>query len=97
MLWKVKSNLSDLIAGKGTRDRILHDFYYLGYTYPFLMHIGYYIYHIEDYIYYGNSLNDVLENLKHDSQRLLSEINAKEKSTVGFKISEFSSRSTRFV
>src|SRR5258706_2578242 len=32
MLWKIKANLRDLIAGKETKDRILHEFYYdLGY------------------------------------------------------------------
>ncbi|MEJ7646158.1 MAG: hypothetical protein WKF87_16300 [Chryseolinea sp.] len=29
MLWKIKSNLKDLVAGKSNRDRILDDFYRL--------------------------------------------------------------------
>src|SRR5687768_9957675 len=37
LLWKVKSNLRDLIADRNDRDRILYDFYYLGYDgYTFL-------------------------------------------------------------
>jgi hypothetical protein len=62
MLWKIKANLSDLIAGKQTKDRILTEFYYeLGYDeYPFLQRLGYYRFEIEDAEYDGRSVLDVL-------------------------------------
>jgi hypothetical protein len=75
LLWKVKANLTDLIANRNDRDRILYDFYYLGYDgYTFLQPIGYYMYQIEDIEYYGNDLEAVLIELKRDSEVLLGEI-----------------------
>lgn len=79
LLWKVKSNLRDLIANRNDRDRILYDFYYLGYDgYTFLQSIGYYMYQIEDIEYYGNNLEAVLIELRRDSEDLLREIEKQE-------------------
>lgn len=90
LLWKVKSNLRDLIANSQNRDRILYDFYYLGYDgYCFLQPIGYYMYQIEDIEYYGNNLQAVLEELKRDALNLLSEIEKQESEKPGFKLVDY--------
>src|SRR5689334_22974662 len=70
MLWKIKANLNDLIAGKEIRDRILNEFYYeLGYgDYPFLQRIGYYMFELEDAQYAGRSAADVLVGLRADAR-----------------------------
>jgi hypothetical protein len=89
MLWKVKANLSDLIAGKETRNRILREFYNLEYDkYSFLHGIGSYIFNFEDIEYYGNDINAALKELKQDASHLLKQIEEQEKHP-GFKISEF--------
>ena len=90
MLWKVKANLSDLIEGKGKRDRILYEFNRLGYEEcPFLRNIGYYMYYLEDIKYYGNGTDAALEDLKQDASLLLKNIKEQENNIPGFKISEF--------
>jgi len=90
MLWKVKANLSDLIAGKGTRDRILYEFCQLGYEeYPFLQNIGYYMYYLEDIELYGKDTNTALEELKQDASQLLEKIKEQENDIPGFRITEF--------
>src|SRR5690349_10498067 len=71
LLWKVKANLADLIARRNNRDRILSDLYRLSNDgYFFLQNIGYYVYQIEDFQYYGNDLEDVLKNLARDCEDL---------------------------
>jgi hypothetical protein len=90
LLWKVKANLTDLIANRNDRDRILYDFYYLGYDgYTFLQPIGYYMYQIEDIEYYGNNLEAVLIELSHESKILLEEIEKQELENPGFRLKDF--------
>jgi hypothetical protein len=90
LLWKVKANLTDLIANRNDRDRILYDFYYLGYDgYTFLQPIGYYMYQIEDIEYYGNDLEAVLNELKRDSEVLLREIEKQELENPGFRLEDY--------
>lgn len=90
ILWKVKSNLRDLIANRNDRDRILYDFYYLGYDgYTFLQSIGYYRYQIEDIEYYGNNLEAVLIELRHDSKVILGEIEKQELGNPGFRLKDY--------
>ena len=90
LLWKVKSNLRDLIANRENRDRILYDFYYLGYDgYYFLQPIGYYMYQIEDIEYYGNNLQTVVADLKRDAENLLSEIEKQEAEKSGFRLMDY--------
>ncbi|HEY8935124.1 MAG TPA: hypothetical protein VIM65_07885 [Cyclobacteriaceae bacterium] len=90
LLWKVKSNLCDLIANRNNRDSILYDFYCLGYDdYCFLHSIGCYLYQIEDIEYYGNNLATVLVELKGDCEDLLSEIEKQELESPGFKLKDY--------
>ena len=91
MLWKIKTNLRDLISGKETRDRILHDFYYdLGYgDYPFLQRIGCYMHELDELHYSTRSFADVLNELKSDALELLNEIERQEKLTPDFRIKAF--------
>ena len=88
ILWKVKANLLDLIEGKETRDRILHEFYSLSYEYPFLQSIGYYMYSLEDIGYYRN-ISAALKELNEDAAQLLQNIKEQENNIPGFRISEF--------
>jgi hypothetical protein len=89
VLWKVKANLRDLIAGKETRDRILREFYYQDYDkYSFLQSIGSYMFYFEDDGYFD--IQVALKELKQDSAQLLKQIEEQEKHP-GFKISEFRS------
>ncbi len=90
LLWKVKANLTDLIANRNERDRILYDFYYLGYDgYTFLQPIGYYMYQIEDIKYYGNNLETILTELKRDCEVLLREIERQELEKPGFRLEDY--------
>ncbi|WP_333818740.1 hypothetical protein [Ohtaekwangia sp.] len=92
LLWKVKANLRDLITNNNNRDRILYDFYYLGYDgYYFLTSIGYYMYHIEDVEYSGNDLKAVLGELRHNCEKLLSEIEKQELDKPGFRLEDYRS------
>lgn len=90
LLWKVKANLRDLMVNSDNRDRILDDFYYLGYDgYFFLQPIGYYLYQIEDIQYYGNSLQAVLTELQQDAKKLLLEIEKQESEKPGFRLVDY--------
>lgn len=91
MLWKVKANLSDLIHGRNDRDRILYEFYWLGYKeeYAFLEQIGCYLYQIEDVQYYARNLDDVLQSMKRNSAQLLDAIIREENANPHFKLREF--------
>ena len=91
MLWKIKANLRDLIAGKETKDRILHEFYYdLGYgEYPFVQRIGYYLFEFEELEYSTRTLPDLLSDLKSDAEELLNEIELQEKLISDFRIKSF--------
>jgi len=90
MLWKVKTNLQDLIDGRETRDRILHDFYSIGYDeVPCIQVLEYYLYELEDADYYRMGKQSVIESLKKESAQLLQEIIAEESKNSEFKISSF--------
>jgi hypothetical protein len=90
LLWKVKSNLRDLIANGGNRDRILNDLYYIEYDgYTFLYNIGHYIYRIEDTEYSGNNLESLLIELKRDCEILLQEIEKQEFENPGFRLKDY--------
>lgn len=88
LLWKVKSNLRDLVGNRSNRDRILYDF--LAYDgYHFLQSIGYYMYQIEDIEYYGNNLGATLAELKRDCEILLSQIEKQELDRPGFRLVDY--------
>jgi hypothetical protein len=90
MLWKIKTNLQDLIDGRESRDRILHEFYFLGYDeLPFLHSLGYYLYQLEDVGYMQVTKESVVENLKKEASELLQEIIEAENSKPSFKILTF--------
>jgi hypothetical protein len=90
MLWKVKTNLQDLIDGRDTRDRILDEFYWIGYDeLPFLQSLGYYMYELEDADYFKTGTQSVIENLKKEATELLKEILDEESKNLEFKISSF--------
>ena len=87
-LWKVKSNLADLVAGTDDRDRILFDFSRLKARYDFLDPIADYIYRIDEIHYYGN-MEDVLAELKEDSETLLFEITQQELALPAFTLNDY--------
>ena len=88
--WKVKLNLQDLIAGNPNRDRILNEFYWMGYEeVPCLQNLGYYMYELEDSEYLQIGKESVIQNLKKDAQELFEEIQREELENSGFKISTF--------
>lgn len=90
MLWKVKANLRDLMEGKETRDRILNDFYKLGYDeFSFLQNLSYYMFELEDVGYGGRSEAEIMKKLKEDAQSLLTDIESEETKNLDFKISMF--------
>lgn len=90
VLWKVKSNLLDLIEGKNDALRILNDFQHIGYDgYEFLIPIGYYLHRIEDYKYYTTNVDDLYKELKEDCTLLLNQIVGQELNKPDFKLSDF--------
>jgi hypothetical protein len=90
LLWKVKANLQDLIDGKETRDRILSEFYGMGYDeLPCLQSLGYYMYEFEDADYLGIGKQSLIDNLKKESSELLGENLIEESKNTEFKISAF--------
>ena len=90
MLWKIKTNLQDLIDGRDSRDRILHEFLQLGYDeLPFLHSLGYYTYQLEDAEYLNISRENVVDSLKKEAAELLQEIIEAENSNPDFKIMTF--------
>lgn len=90
MLWKLKSNLQDLVEGKPTRDRILNDFYWMGYDeLPCLQGLRYYMYHLEDAEYLNIGKESVIKNLKKDANDLLQEIIKEEIGNPDFRIFAF--------
>ncbi len=90
MLWKVKTNLQDLIDGRETRDRILNDFYWIGYDEVLCIQgLGYYMYELEDRYYYRTGKQTVIERLKKEAAELLQDIIAEESKNSEFKISSF--------
>jgi hypothetical protein len=90
MLWKVKTNLQDLIDGKETRNRILNDFYWIGYDeVPCIQGLGYYMYDFEDASYYRGEEQSITESLKKEAAELLQEIIEEESKNSEFKISSF--------
>jgi len=90
MLWKIKANLQDLIAGTNDHERILYDFYKLANNgFSFLRPLGYYIYDLEESQYSRYSKNELLRAVKEHAQKVLCEIELQEKDDITFKISEF--------
>jgi hypothetical protein len=90
MLWKVKTNLQDLIDGRETRDQILNDFYWIEYDeVPCIQGLGYYMYELEDADYYRMGKKSVIESLKKEATELLQEILTEEGKNSEFKISMF--------
>ena len=90
MLWKVKTNLQDLIDGRESRDRIISEFYDLGYdALPFLQEIGYYMYQLEDSEYTARKEAQIMIELKKDARALLQEIEIAEMQNRGFNIYNF--------
>lgn len=88
MLWKVKTNLQDLIDGRETRDRILDDFYSIGYDeVPCIQGLGYYMYRFMDA--FDDEKQSIVESLKMDARELLCEILEEENKGNEFKISIF--------
>lgn len=88
MLWKVKTNLQDLIDGKDTRDRILNQFRWMD-DFPFLQHIGYFMYALEDAEYFKNDVREVIERMRTQAKDVLQEILTEESKNPEFKISLF--------
>jgi hypothetical protein len=90
ILWKVKSNLSDLINGTNDSQRILRDLTYLGYDgYGFLISIGHYKNRIEDHELHAQNVEDIHNQLKENCSILLAEINRQESNKLDFKLSDF--------
>jgi hypothetical protein len=75
-----------LIDGRETRDRILNEFYTLGYEeLPFLQRLGYYRYEFEDSEYTNRTEAEIMIELKSDACALLQEIEMQEAQFSGFK------------
>ncbi len=90
LLWKVKANLQDLIDGKDSRDRILHDFLRLSYNdIPILNKLGYYAYYFEDLEYTGRSENGIIQEMKAEATALLRVINTQQAKNLHFDICDF--------
>lgn len=90
MLWKVKSNLHDLIQGSAHVNRILNDFYRLGCNeYPYLVRLGSIIWEIEDIGYYGSDIREIRLRISQEARDLLGEIERQESETPGFRLSNY--------
>lgn len=90
LLWKVKANLQDLIDGKDSRDRILHDFLRLSYNdIPILTKLGYYAYYFEDLEYADQTKNGIIQEIKEEATALLSVINTQHVKNPQFDICDF--------
>lgn len=90
MLWKIKTNLQDLIEGRDSTDRILREFLQLGYReLPYLYSLGYYTYQLEDASYLNINRENVVNSLKNEATHLLQEIIEAENSNPNFKIMNF--------
>ncbi|PZR30942.1 MAG: hypothetical protein DI538_21815 [Azospira oryzae] len=90
LLWKVKSNLSELIAGTSRADLIVSDFYKLGdQGYPWAYSIGYYEYLFDSGLYDYEDRDESMQDLKAESRQLLSLIIDQEKERANFKLSDF--------
>jgi hypothetical protein len=90
MLWKVKTNLQDLINETESRDRILNEFYYLGYDeLPFLHELGYYAFQLEDAEYLNFDRESIIQEMKNVALDILHEIKEAENKVTDFKISTF--------
>lgn len=90
LLWKIKSNLGELINGSDRVKSIVIDFYELGNKgYPWSYSIGYYEYMLDNSLYdYGDS-EETLNDLKAEAAQLFSLIMAQENDRLNFKLSDF--------
>lgn len=90
MLWKVKSNLHDLIQGSPHLNRILNDFYRLGCNvYPYLVRLGSIIWEIEDIGYYGSDIREIRSRISQEAKGLLAEIEKQESEKPGCRLSDY--------
>ncbi len=73
--WKIIANLETLSVGCKDPERILADFYDLGYDdYPYLSSLGYNQYELEDCEYYGWSREKMILEIGKEAKQLLLEI-----------------------
>lgn len=73
--WKIIANLETLSKGGNVAERVLNDFYDLGFEdYPYLMTIGHYQYQLDDCEYYGWSREKMISEIQKEASQLLSEI-----------------------
>jgi hypothetical protein len=73
--WKIIANLETLSVGCKEPERILADFYDLGYDdYPYLSSLGYNQYELEDCEYYGWSREKMILEIGNEAKQLLLEI-----------------------
>lgn len=90
LLWKVKSNLQDLVDGTESMDRILYEFHLLGYDeVPCLQSVGFYMYSLEEAEYNGEWRKSVIADLKNECKFLLQEIQQEETKNSDFSITSF--------
>ncbi|MER3329806.1 MAG: hypothetical protein RIF34_09540, partial [Candidatus Kapaibacterium sp.] len=73
--WKIIANLETLSVGCKEPERILADFYDLGYDdYPYLSSLGYNKYELEDCEYYGWSREKMISEIQKEAKQLLLEV-----------------------
>lgn len=73
--WKIIANLKILSGGCKEPERILADFYDLGYyDYPYLSSLGYNQFELEDCEYYGRSREKMILEIGKEAKQLLLEI-----------------------
>lgn len=88
--WKIIANLETLSEGCDVPERILADFYDLGYDdYPYLISIGYNKYELEDCEYYGWSREKMISEIRKEASLLLLEIQEWIQTTSNFDLSQF--------
>lgn len=79
LLWKIKSNLGELINGSDRVESIVIDFYKLGGKgYPWSYSIGYYEYVFDNSLYDYGDREETLNDLKAEAAQLFSLIIAQE-------------------
>ncbi|SHG97377.1 hypothetical protein SAMN04488109_2702 [Chryseolinea serpens] len=88
LLWKITLNLREIIEGKDSTRRILSEFCRLGdEEFPFLLHLGYYKYYLDD-DWFDREIDAIMAEIKSEANELLLEILAESKDPQ-FKISSF--------
>lgn len=88
--WKIVANLKTLSEGCKQPERILSDFYELGYNgYSFLSCIGYNQYELEDCEFYGWSREELINEIQKEANQLVVEIKGCFESNWNFDLSQF--------